>query len=149
MQGKYDRQQIVDMLTAHLGKVESIRNHVLKEYYEEHTVERDDFENMVDQYTNNIKKFMNIQSSAVKEEQWPLVLIGSIVEVQDMDYAEIERLKIVPPFYEEREGNLDCASCLSPVGNALLFKKIGDKITVKTPIGESNLMVKSIELPLF
>lgn len=102
---------------------------------------------MVDQYFEYIRGFMDIGSSSIKDKQWPLILIGSIVEVQDLDYSEIERLKIVPPFYGEKSGNLDCASCLSPVGHALLLKKIGDRVAVNTPLGKSNFMVKSIELP--
>lgn len=41
MQGNYDQQRVVDYLTKHLGKVQSIRNHVLKEYYDERDEERD------------------------------------------------------------------------------------------------------------
>ncbi len=70
-----------------------------------------------------------------------------MVEVVYLEYDETEILKIVPPFYQGRGKNIECASCLSPVGNALLLKKIGDKITVRTPLGESSLLIKSIELP--
>ena len=147
MQDKYDQHQVIDFLTKHLGDVERIRNHVLKEFYEEGTEEREYFKSMVEQYSNHIRGFMDIKPNTLRDGQWPLILIGSVVEVQDLDYSEIERLKIVPPFYEERAGKLDCASCLSPVGHALLFKRIGDRVTVKTPLGNCNFMVKAIELP--
>ena len=147
MQGNYDQQQIIDFLTGHLRKIESTRNHILKEFYEEGTEERDNFKSMVEQYTNNIRSFIDTEADITKNGQWPLVLIGSIVEVKDLDYSEIDKLKIVPPFYEEKAGKLESASCLSPVGHALLLKKIGDEVAVKTPLGNCNFMIKSIDLP--
>lgn len=147
MQGKDDGRQIVGFLIEHLGRVESTRNHIVKEYYEERNEERDHFENMVEEYSNHIRGFIDLDRISKEDFYWPLILIGSIVEVQDLDYDEIERLKIVPPFYEERGEKIDCASCLSPVGRALLFKRIGDKVTVNTPLGSCSFMVNAIEPP--
>lgn len=148
MKGKYDGDQVIDFLMRHLSRVENIRNHVLKEFYEETMEEREDFKNMVDEYLQNIRTYIDNKFDLNEGGQWPLILIGSVVEVQDLDYSEIDKLKIVPPFYEGQGGRLDCASCLSPVGNALLLKKIGDKVSVSTPLGDSNFMIKAIELPV-
>ncbi|MFY9176974.1 MAG: GreA/GreB family elongation factor [Caldicoprobacterales bacterium] len=148
MQGNYDRQQIIDFLNGHLKKIESTRNHILKEFYEACTEDRDNFKRMVEEYISHIKDFMNANIDFMGSEQWPFVLIGSIVEVQDLDYDIVDKLKIVPPFFEDNTTKLDCASCLSPVGHALLLKKIGDKVTAKTPLGNCNFMIKSIALPL-
>lgn len=149
MHEKYDCHQVFDLLTKHVGHIQSITNHILKEFYEERNDERDDFKNMIDQYHAQLKKIMDADQNVFNGEEWPLILIGSIVQVQDLDYDEIEKLKIVPPFYEDRVGKMDCASCLSPVGYGLLFKKIGDKVTVKTPLGSCNFMVKAIDLPVY
>ncbi|NLJ40117.1 MAG: GreA/GreB family elongation factor [Clostridiales bacterium] len=148
MQEENDRLQIANLLVKHLKKVESIRNHILKEYYEERTTERDNFKDMIDKYIGYVKGFMDAHIKDTREEHWPMILIDSIAEVQDMDYGEIERIKIVPPFYGNRAEGLDCASCLSPVGNALLLKKVGDEVTVKTPLGRSRFLVKSIKIPM-
>jgi len=146
MQGNYDRSKIVDFLIEHLKKVESTRNHILKEFYEEHTEDRDNLESIFQQYTSHIRSFMDSDIDITNSKQWPFVLIGSIVEVEDLDYNGIDKLKIVPPFYEDKTTKLECASCLSPVGHALLLKKIGDKVSVKTPLGHCNFMVRSIDL---
>lgn len=148
MQGNCDRRQIIDFLKEHLKKIESTRNHILKEFYENHNEDRDNFESILQNYIRNIKNFMDSDIAAIDNKQWPFVLIGSIVEVEDLDYNSIDKLKIVPPFHEDKVTKLECASCLSPVGHALLLKKIGDKVAVKTPLGDCNFMIKSIDLPL-
>ncbi|NLN42121.1 MAG: GreA/GreB family elongation factor [Clostridiales bacterium] len=148
MQGNYDQQQIIDFLNEHLKKIESTKNHILKEFYDDRTEDRDNFQSIFYQYTSHIRSFMAADADITKNEQWPFVLIGSIVEVEDLDYNSIDKLKIVPPFYEDKTTELECASCLSPVGHALLLKKIGDKVAVKTPLGDCNFMIKSIDLPL-
>lgn len=142
----------VDYLNNHIKNVESVKNHVLREFYSEQTKERDSFIGLINKYISNIKNIINIKTDASKNTEdgyvsWPLVLIGSVVEVEDLECNTKEALKIVPPFYDNKGNNLECASCLSPVGSALLLKKIGDKIKVNTPLGESNLVIKSIELP--
>lgn len=147
MKGQYNGQKVTDFLLEHLSKVENIKNHVLKEFYEEGTEERNYFKNMVEEYFKNIKEYIDIEVNTYKEDQWPFILIGSVVEVKDLDYSEIDKLKIVPPFYDKRGGKLDCASCLSPVGSALLLKKIGDRVSVSTPLGNCNFMVENIKLP--
>ncbi|HZJ57771.1 MAG TPA: GreA/GreB family elongation factor [Clostridia bacterium] len=147
MQENYHRHQISDFLTKHLKTIRSTRNHILKEFYEEHTGERDAFKGMMDQYLDFLKGFIDANPEVSVKQRWPLILIGSVAEVQDLDYSEIERLKIVPPFYGDGGGGLDCASCLSPVGYALLFKGVGDRVTVDTPLGNCRFMIKSVELP--
>lgn len=134
-------------LTKHLKEIMSIRNHILKEFYVEYTRERDTFKNMIDQYLDYLRGFVENNSNVSIDQHWPLILIGSIAEVHDLDYNETERLKIVPPFYDKGGERFDCASCLSPVGHALLFRRVGDRITVNTPLGNCRFMVKSIELP--
>ena len=123
MHEKYDREEIIDLLSVHLRKIESVRNHILKEFYEEHTEERDNFESMVQEYSEYIRGIMDNKPNDTLNGVWPLVLIGSIVEVEDLDYSDIGKLKIVPPFYEDKNRKLECASCLSPVGHALLLKR--------------------------
>lgn len=144
MSEKYEKRGDVDYLNDHIKKVESVKNHVLREFYSEQTEERDSFVDLINKYISYVKNIINAENGY---GCWPLVLIGSIVEVEDLECNEKEALKIVPPFYDDKGNNLECASCLSPIGSALLLKKIGDKIKVKTPLGESSLVIKSIELP--
>lgn len=152
MSEKYEKRGRVDYLNSHVRKVESIKNHVLREFYGEQTEERDSFIDLINKYISGIKNIIDVENSDGKDAGdgcvcWPLVLIESVVEVEDLECNEKEALRIVPPFYENKGNNLECASCLSPVGSALLLKKIGDKIKVNTPLGELNLVIKSIELP--
>lgn len=147
MQEKYPNPGINDFLTKHIKRMEATKNHILREFYDEQTDERDNFKQMIDQYLNQIKRLTDGKPDYFLEDQWPLILIGSTVEVQDLNYNEIERLRIVPPFYEERVEGLDCASFLSPVGYALLLKKVGDRVEVNTPLGSCQFMINSIEIP--
>ena len=79
MSEKYEKNGDVEYLNEHIRKVESVKNHVLREFYSERTKERDSFENLIDKYISNIKNIIKIKTSC-----WPLVLIGSVVEVEDL-----------------------------------------------------------------
>ena len=46
MSEKYEKNGDVEYLNEHIRKVESVKNHVLREFYSERTKERDSFENL-------------------------------------------------------------------------------------------------------
>ena len=147
MQRDSTKKDLIAFLENHIDRVASVRNHILREYYEGNSDERDSFKSMVDEYAEYIRHLIKEGSEVLEKEKWPLVLIGSTVKAHNLKYDEIDKLTIVPPFYGDSKKGVDCASCLSPIGRALLLKRIGDEVRVSTPLGNFNLVIKSIKTP--
>lgn len=72
-----------------------------------------------------------------------LVNIGTTVRILDVEYNEEEEYQIVGSV--EADADRRRISNESPVGSALIGKKVGDIAVVKTPAGEIQLKVLSIK----
>lgn len=72
-----------------------------------------------------------------------MVNIGTTVRILDMEYNEEEEYQIVGSV--EADADRRRISNESPVGSALIGKKVGDTALVKTPAGEIQLKVISIK----
>jgi transcription elongation factor GreA len=70
------------------------------------------------------------------------VQIGTTVTVQEEDYPPEKFYLVGAKEADPRSGRI---SNESPVGNALLGKKVGDAVVVKTPNGSVNLKILNIE----
>ena len=70
------------------------------------------------------------------------VFFGATVEVEDEDSGEKLRLRIVG--VDEVEAGAGCISWQSPVGRALLGKKLDDTVIVKWHAGRRELTILSI-----
>ncbi|MCM3690724.1 GreA/GreB family elongation factor [Neobacillus niacini] len=73
---------------------------------------------------------------------FPKVLIGTKVTVLYDEDNETEDYVICYP--EQSNPDLGYISFLSPVGRQLLFKNIGEKISLKIPTGELSVTIKEI-----
>jgi len=141
-------QSIFEMLVKHLVDVEEERAQVVKKYFPQSTREKDDYELLMRNYIKEIERCLSSgEARKIKDGQCPFVIIGSIVEVEDLQFNEVEKFQIVCPFSDKNSALTECASYLSPIGKALLLKKVNDKVTVDTPAGRFDYVVKSIEIP--
>ena len=133
-------------LIQHLVNVEDEKINVINEFYPDETLEKIEFENLLDDYIAYIESFLKKASNNNQTGlQLPFITIGSIVEVLEVESGELSTIQVVSPFFNKTTIDTDCASYLSPVGKALLLKKVNDKVKVLTPIGEFNYTVKSIK----
>jgi len=138
----------MEFLIKHLVELEEEKAVILKEFFPRVTAKSMEFEAFIGDYIKNIEKV--IQSAEVTESgdiHIPIVLINSIVEIEDFYEKEVDTIQIVSPFYNKMVTNYYFASYLSPIGRALLMKKKGDKVSVKTPSGISYYIVRSIAFP--
>jgi transcription elongation factor GreA len=62
-----------------------------------------------------------------------VVAYGSDVTIENVDTGNVERYRIVLP--EEVDAANGCISLHSPLGRALMSKKVGDEVEVQTPGG--------------
>ena len=68
--------------------------------------------------------------------------LGSMVTVRDLDFGDEWTLTLVSPF--EADPDKDRISIRSPVGRALLGRRVGDAVAVKTPGGETHYEIVQI-----
>ena len=106
------------------------------EYHEarEKQAEVEDRINHINQILKNVK--------IVEEGSGDIASIGSIVKVQKRGDSNVQELKIVGS--EEADIANGRISNMSPLGSVLLGKKKGDKVFVRTPKGDVEYTLVSI-----
>ena len=68
--------------------------------------------------------------------------LGSTITVKDLEYGEDWTVTMVSPY--EADPDKDRISDISPIGKALLKRKVGDSVEVKTPGGVTSYQIISI-----
>lgn len=132
-------------LVAHLVKLEENKSNLIDEYFPHRTKERREFSELITKYLREIDKVVS-NKTLVEEsvKTFPFVIIGSTVEICDLDSQEVLQYTIGGPYYEKTTNTY--ISYLSPVGKVLLLKRIGDVVSVATPSGTYSYEVKAINL---
>jgi transcription elongation factor GreA len=134
-----------EKLLANLVALEEGYASILDEYYPAFTEERDKSMEYIKGYINEIDGVLkHVSFSENSENVFPFVIIGSEVEIQDIDDEQVYKYRIVNP--HERDITNDYISFLSPVGMSLLLKGIGETVSVVTPEGTYRYRIKSIAL---
>lgn len=110
--------------------------------FELNAPEREAFEAFIDDYVETVKSKKNL----IEKEDAAIVIVGCEVELEDVEDGESMSIKVISPSTEEDEDLLSHASYLSSLGKALLFKTVGDVVTVKVPVGNIQYKVKKITL---
>lgn len=65
--------------------------------------------------------------------------LGSVISVRDLEYGDDWTVTMVSPY--EADPDKDRISDISPIGQALMGKKVGDTVEVKTPGGVTHYEV--------
>lgn len=136
---------LFENLVKHLAEIEEDKGKFIEEYVFRSSQDRETLKDFFDNYTSKIEKFMStIKKSSSNATLSPFVIIGSLVQVRDMASGNTTNLRVINPLRDDV--GFDDVSCLSPVGKALLLKKVGDKISINTPGGEITYKVENIIL---
>lgn len=107
--------------------------------YDEAKNEQAFVEGKIAQLENMLKKVVVVDESDIKSD---VVSIGSKVKVKDIDTADIDIYTIVgSPEADPLDFKI---SHESPVGMALVGKKVGDVVNVSVPDGTINLEILEI-----
>jgi transcription elongation factor GreA len=72
------------------------------------------------------------------------VVFGCYVSLEDIDNGETIKYQLLGPY--ESDINQNKISVTSPIGKALIGKKIGNEITVQTPGGTRNFEITDISI---
>ena len=82
-----------------------------------------------------------IDESSIRTD---VVGLGTKVKIKDLEYDEVEEISIVGS--NEAESLAGKISDVSPLGIALLKKKVGDVVTVEAPAGSYQVEILEISL---
>ncbi|MGI6776822.1 MAG: GreA/GreB family elongation factor [Acetivibrionales bacterium] len=141
-------QELSVFLTDHIKDIEREKDLLLKEYYSDNVEESMYVVEFFREYTNTINEYLStVKENSGSNDSCPFVIIKSIVEVQDTDDMESYQYYIVPPYWKSTDMGIDSASCLSPLGKALLFKKVNQKVNIQIPTGTLHYVIKKITIP--
>lgn len=133
-------------LVKHLVEIEEGKDELLQEYFPEPSLERNEFEKLLETYILKVDNLLKDACISEKpDNNLPFVTIGSKVEVEDEENKKLYSFRIVTPF-ESTVENGDI-SYLSPMGKSLLLKKTGEKVEVKAPGGTFYYKIKAIKHP--
>lgn len=150
MAGKYFlSKNTFDGLINQLSHMKSHKNRIIDRYYSAPNSARVEFQQFLNKYINKIDNLIN-NSNKIKNGRasLPFVIIGSQVQVEDLELHKKFEFKLVPPDNSNgKTKNAFDISFLSPTGRSLLLKKVGDEIDVKAPGGIFSYEIKEILFP--
>lgn len=133
-----------EQLIQHLVDIEEKKEELLQEY---DWYKQNEYKKVIETYISELNSVVKNSTVVDKNEDYPpFVLVGSKVALSDLDTNEKGVFFIVSPD-ELFESDLDenrKVSFLSPVGKALLLKKISDKIEIKLPSRVIHYKINSI-----
>lgn len=138
-----------ELVVKHLVDIEEERERILVEYYPNLTKERDHFQGLINQYISRLEAILG--KAKVEDSDaiaCPFIMIGGVVELDNLTFGETERIEIISPFLNKTNTSEDCASYLSPLGSALLLKQENEEVSINTPAGTINYRVNSVKFPM-
>lgn len=141
-------EQMYEMLTAHLADIETEKEEIIRSFYADDAAAGMDIESFFREYTFTVGSYLkNVRIRKGDTGSCPMAIIGSTVEVRDTADMDTCRYHIVLPLKRKSGDYMNQASCLSPMGRALLLKTPGSRVSIKTPAGELSYEVLGISIP--
>lgn len=141
-------ERMFKILSAHIAEIEKDKEAIIKSFYADNAGTGMDIEAFFREYAaaiDNYLKSVNIRKDGLNS--CPVIIIGSTVEVRDTADMNIYSYHIVLPYTKKANRGMSYASCLSPMGRALLLKTVGSKVSIQTPADLLSYEVMSIFVP--
>jgi len=110
----------------------------LDQYYPQQGKERTSMDHFLTQYTTEVGKLL----SESLEDTNDVVLIGSCITMEYLDYGEKDTFTIVFP--EDADPDDNRISFLSPVGRQLLLAKLDETLVIAAPAGSMQVRITAI-----
>lgn len=129
---------------AQLVNLEEKEEEIVQELYEEPSPQRTHFQKLLANYIAELDNFLKKATVVEEEVPLPLVLLESRTLASDLESKEEFEFQLVLPF---QAGDLDHVSILSPLGQALLFKRPGENVQLSAPGGDFHYQIISISYP--
>lgn len=140
--------QMHKIITAHLSDIEKEKDAIIKSFYADSAKAGMGIETFFREYQGALAEYLeSIKVKPGGSGICPPAIIGGTVEARDLEDNEIYSFHIVLPYPNKTVRDIDIASCLSPLGRAILLKTAGSKVAVQTPAGVLNYEIVNITLP--
>jgi transcription elongation factor GreA len=137
-----------DLLRDHVDEMERAKERLVREAYAENPEKGNRLGAFFREYTGVIRNYLDsAEISKDAGEGLPFAIIGSMVKVQDAKEMESFSYRLVLPYTENPDQRIDCASCISPLGKALLLKNEGSRVNVEIPTGHLVYTIDKISFP--
>lgn len=141
-------ERMFKILSAHVAYIKKETEEIIKRFYGNNAGAGMDIETFFREYTTTIDNYLkNVKISKDGMDSCPLVLIRSTVEVKDNVDMNIDSYHIVLPYTKKENRDMNHASCLSPMGRALLLKPVGSIVSIQTPTDILSCEIMNIVLP--
>ncbi|HHT49007.1 MAG TPA: GreA/GreB family elongation factor [Firmicutes bacterium] len=137
--------ELKEALITHLVEVEEQCDVFIEEFFPHPSPEREQAKKKVEEYINTLEGLVQEAHQIKEKGTFPLVIIGSRVELKDLKTNELLVVQLILPLGELPGEN--GISPLSPLGQALFLKKIGDEIEVEAPGGTFQYRIMGIYYP--
>jgi len=95
----------------------------------------------VQELENNLARSTIVELNDLTDE---MAVFGSTVTIEDINTGEVTRYQLVGPFESDMSRNQ--ISVTSPIGKALIRKRLGDEVKVNTPGGVREFEVVGIAI---
>ncbi len=141
-------EQMLNVLTDHVSYIEKEKEAIIKSFYADNAGAGMDIEAFFRDYTAAVSSYIDtVRTGKADAAKNPPAIIGSTVEVLDTAEQEKFSYQIVLPLAKKAGSDMSHASCLSPLGRALLMKSAGSRVSIQTPAGLLDYEIVHIKLP--
>ncbi len=141
---------VYNAILSHLVGIEERKDEIVNEFYDNSSDTREKFTHFLDSYTHKLDELVrSVQivdkpnSEKLKTLNFlPYVIIGSVVELEDLNNYGTKVYKIISPY--DSNGSENELSYISALGSELMLKKPGDIIRAQIDNDLYLYSVKSI-----
>lgn len=137
--------EVKEALIAHLVEVEEQYDGFIDEFFPHPSPDRERIKGRVQEYIKKLEDLVQKADQIKDKGSFPLVIIGSRVELEDLKTKEKLVFQLISPTGELPGEN--GISPLSPMGQALFLKELGDEIAVEAPGGTFHYRILAIYYP--
>jgi transcription elongation factor GreA len=140
-------ERMYKLLAEHIAEIDREKGPILKSLFSENAATAMQSEAFFREYIDRLESFLkNAEVRETGTDSCPFSIIGSIVQIRDLEDSEVLSCRIVLPYAGKSANGVFNASCLSPMGQALLLSPIGSIVTVRTPAGQIKYEIMSISV---
>jgi transcription elongation factor GreA len=134
-----------DLLLANLLEIEEEIDAIIAEFFSQPSDETEELKAIINEY---VRRIDNVLPSVITDpnaaDDFPYVIVGGEVIVAEIGSGETYRYNLVSP-HKTGIGSSEI-SFLSPMGKALLQKRINDRFLFEAPGGNREYKVLSIKI---
>lgn len=132
-------------IVSNLLEIEEGIQVILDEYFSEPSNEAEELKQTLHDYLRRMDDTLkNISIAETAKNDFPFVIINSEVMVEEIGSLGIYRYKLISPLKDRV--NAQEISFLSPMGRALLLRKVHETTVVKSPGGDFHYKVLSVRI---